>query len=57
MLNYCPIPGASQPRGMRFYTENSRCIPSERITPDEFSEYIVGKRSECETRLLDVWGK
>lgn len=35
MLNYCPIPGASQPRGMRFDTENSRCIHAERMTPDE----------------------
>ena len=33
--NYCPIPGASQPRGMRFDSENSRCIPSGRMTPDE----------------------
>lgn len=31
-LNYCPVPGASQPRGMRFDTENSRCIPTEWMT-------------------------
>ncbi|WP_279050753.1 hypothetical protein, partial [Gemmiger formicilis] len=34
-LNYCPVPGASQPRGMRFDTENSRCIPTKWMTPDE----------------------
>lgn len=34
-LNYCPVPGASQPRGMRFDAENSRCISAERMTPDE----------------------
>lgn len=34
-LNYCPVPGASQPRGMRFDAENSRCIPVERMTPDD----------------------
>ena len=37
-LNYCPVPGASQPRGMRFDTENSRCIPAERMTPDELRQ-------------------
>lgn len=41
-LNYCPVPGASQPRGMRFDAENSRCIPAERMTPDE-------------SRLLRAW--
>lgn len=34
-LNYCPVPGASQPRVMRFDTENSRCIPTKWMTPDE----------------------
>lgn len=34
-LNYCPVPGASQPRGMRFDTENSLCIPTKWMTPDE----------------------
>ena len=33
-LNYCPVPGASQPRGMRFDAENSRCIPAERHRPE-----------------------
>ena len=37
-LNYCPVPGASQPRGMRFDTENSRCIPAERMTPEEMRQ-------------------
>ena len=32
------IPGASQPRGMRFDTENIRCIPAERMTPDELRQ-------------------
>lgn len=53
----CPIPGASQPRGMRFDTENSRCIHAERMTPDEFAEYLVCKRSECENRIRNIWGK
>ena len=34
----CPIPGASQPRGMRFDAENSRCIPAEQMTPDELRQ-------------------
>ena len=34
----CPIPGASQPRGMRFDAENSRCIPAERLTPEELRQ-------------------
>lgn len=25
-LNYCPVPGASQPRGMRFDTENIAAV-------------------------------
>ena len=29
-----PIPGASQPRGMRFDTENSKCVSAERMMPD-----------------------
>lgn len=37
-LNYCPVPGASQPRGMRFDAENSRCIATERMTPDELRQ-------------------
>lgn len=34
----CPIPGASQPLGMRFDAENSRCIPAELMTPDELRQ-------------------
>ena len=34
----CQIPGASQPLGMRFDTENSRCIPAERMTPEELRQ-------------------
>ena len=37
-LNYCPVPGASQPRGMRFDAENSRCLATERMTPDELRQ-------------------
>lgn len=37
-LNYCPVPGASQPRGIRFDTENSRCISTEQMTPDEMRQ-------------------
>lgn len=29
----------------------------EGMTPDEFAEYLVGKSSECETRLRNIWGK
>ena len=34
----CPIPGASQPRGMRFDTENSKCVSAERMTPEELRQ-------------------
>ena len=37
-LNYCPVPGASQPRGIRFDAENSRCLATERMTPDELRQ-------------------
>lgn len=37
-LNYCPVPGASQPRGIRFDTENSRCLATERMTPEELRQ-------------------
>ena len=37
-LNYCPVPGASQPRGIRFDAENSRCISTEQMTPDELRQ-------------------
>lgn len=29
----------------------------EDMTPDEFSEYLVGKSKECEKRLRETWGK
>ena len=57
MTNYCTIPGASKPYGMWFDTENSRCIPAERMTPDEFAEYRVCKSSECENWIRNIWGK
>ena len=63
-LNYCPVPGASQPRGMRFDTENSRCIPAERMTPEEMRQLhrltivyrpqsLLGLRAG--SRLLRAW--
>ena len=33
-----PIPGARQPRGMRFDTENSKCVSAERMMPDELRQ-------------------
>lgn len=39
------------------YWEMVGKFEQEGMTPDEFSEYLVGKSAECERRLRDVWGK
>ncbi len=37
-LNDCRVSGMSQPRGRRFDAENSRCLATERMTPDELRQ-------------------
>ena len=37
-LNDCHVSGLSQPHGMRFDAENSKCVSAERMTPDELRQ-------------------
>lgn len=37
-LNDCHVSGLSQPHGMRFDAENSKCVSTERMTPDELRQ-------------------
>lgn len=39
------------------YWEMVGKFTQEDMTPDEFSEYLVGKSDECEKRLREAWGK
>lgn len=52
-LNDYHVSGMSHPRGMRFDAETSRCISTERMTPDELRQL---HRLAIERRPEACWG-
>lgn len=49
-LNDCHVSGLSQPHGMRFDAENSKCVSTERMTPDELRQLhrlAIERRTEA----------
>lgn len=49
-LNDYHVSGMSHPRGMRFNAENSRCVPAEKMTPEELRQLhrlAIEHRSEA----------
>lgn len=56
-LNDYHVSGMSHPRGMRFDAETSRCIPAERMTPEELRQLhrltIVYRPRACSGCGLD----